>query len=158
MDPEFQYNASAFFSAARSVTFYLQKECRDTEGFDEWYEVKQGKMRESALFSAMVIARNYVVKEDHPSITGFSVHITNDADDAEISELSMRANGVGTAEIIKRADDQFDFQKEDIEIISMDILSQHLSSEYQRKPLLQVCEEFLDELDALLSEWEARIS
>jgi hypothetical protein len=33
----FKYNLSAFLSAARSVTFVLQKECSKNPEFKEWY-------------------------------------------------------------------------------------------------------------------------
>ena len=41
----FKYRLSAFLSAARSVTFYVQKEFKHTPGFEEWYAQKQEEMR-----------------------------------------------------------------------------------------------------------------
>lgn len=41
---EFRWNLSAFLSAARSVTFYLQKEFSGEEGFEEWYQAKREAM------------------------------------------------------------------------------------------------------------------
>jgi hypothetical protein len=41
----FKYNLSAFLSAGRSVSFYMQKEFKRTPGFEEWYAAEQGKMR-----------------------------------------------------------------------------------------------------------------
>ena len=38
---KFKYNLSAFLSAGRSVTYYLQKEFKENSRFNEWYELKQ---------------------------------------------------------------------------------------------------------------------
>lgn len=41
----FKYNLSAFLAAARSVTWFMQKEFKKVSGFKEWYEEKQAKMK-----------------------------------------------------------------------------------------------------------------
>jgi len=41
----FKYNLSAFLTAARSVTLFMQKEFKKVSGFKEWYEEKQAKMK-----------------------------------------------------------------------------------------------------------------
>ena len=41
---EFRWNLSAFLSAARSITFYMQKQYKRQKGFAEWYCQKQTKM------------------------------------------------------------------------------------------------------------------
>ena len=46
----FEYNLSAFLSAARSVTFVLQKESSKNPEFDEWYCKKQMQMKRDKLF------------------------------------------------------------------------------------------------------------
>ena len=43
-DDEFAYNLSAFLSAARSITFYMQKQYKHRDGFAEWYCRKQIEM------------------------------------------------------------------------------------------------------------------
>jgi len=40
-DRLFGYNLSAFLSAARSITFYLQTQYKKQDGFSNWYERKQ---------------------------------------------------------------------------------------------------------------------
>ncbi len=40
----FRWNLSALLSAARSVTFYLQKEFSGDPGFDEWYQARREEM------------------------------------------------------------------------------------------------------------------
>jgi len=41
----FRFNLSAFLAGARSVTLFMQKEFNKTQGFHEWYKVKQEEMR-----------------------------------------------------------------------------------------------------------------
>lgn len=42
--PKFAFSLSAFLSAARSVTFIMQSEFNNLQGFDIWYEDKQKEM------------------------------------------------------------------------------------------------------------------
>ena len=39
---EFGYEFNAFLSAARSVTFLLQKEMKEVAGFDVWWDARRG--------------------------------------------------------------------------------------------------------------------
>ena len=59
---KFRYNLSAFVSAARSVTFVLQKEFSKNPEFDEWYSKKQMQMKRDNLFIFLKEKRNYVLK------------------------------------------------------------------------------------------------
>ncbi|CAG1770697.1 hypothetical protein [Geobacter sp.] len=43
-DEVFSYFLSAFLSAARSITFYMQKQYGKVSGFPEWYCIEQIKM------------------------------------------------------------------------------------------------------------------
>jgi hypothetical protein len=61
----FKYNLSAFLSAARSVTFYMQKEFKHTPGFEEWYAAEQEVMRRDPLVPFFVEARNVSLKQQH---------------------------------------------------------------------------------------------
>lgn len=61
-----KYNLSAFVSAARSVTFVLQKERPKNPESDEWYTKKQKWMKEDVrdiLFTFFVDKRNHALKE-----------------------------------------------------------------------------------------------
>lgn len=44
-DDFFSYNLSAFLSAARSITFHMQKQYKHQDGFNDWYCQKQKEMR-----------------------------------------------------------------------------------------------------------------
>jgi len=62
---EFRYRMSAFLSAARSVTFALQKDYRSHFGdmFDVWYETKRREIVAHPLGRVITSARNTFQKE-----------------------------------------------------------------------------------------------
>lgn len=152
MEPEFQYNLSAFLSAARSVTIYLQKQCAGEPEFDEWYSEKQEEMRDSPLFEAMKEARNHALKEDYPRVQGLHV---NASGKENIEELSLRGHGeVGN--LLPRLSNSFDVDGHEVEIRRLSVLSQLLDKEHRNEPLCGLCSSYLDELESLLSEWESK--
>ena len=61
---DFDFNLSAFFSAARSVTFVLQKE--EKAAYDDWFPSWLAKRKQSDrdLFDFMKEQRNVVVKRE----------------------------------------------------------------------------------------------
>ena len=61
-DREFNYNFSAFVSAMRSITFSLQFVMSKYPGFDDWYKIRQEKLRSSKLAKAFVEFRNHAQK------------------------------------------------------------------------------------------------
>jgi hypothetical protein len=64
------YELNAFVSAARSVTFLLQKEFKRVEGFDAFWTIERAKLREDEAARFFVDLRNYSQKEGHVSIVG----------------------------------------------------------------------------------------
>lgn len=59
----FRYNLSAFLSAARSVTFVMQKEFKKVPKFDEWYKNKEEEMKRDKTMKFLLEQRNIAVKE-----------------------------------------------------------------------------------------------
>jgi hypothetical protein len=64
------YELNAFVSAARSVTFLLQKEFKRVEGFDALWTDERGKLRIDEAARFFVDLRNYSQKEGRVSIVG----------------------------------------------------------------------------------------
>ena len=58
---ELPFNFSAFLSAMRSVTLYLQEQFAKNEGFGDWYATKQQEMRGDILLSMLKDMRNEVL-------------------------------------------------------------------------------------------------
>jgi hypothetical protein len=61
-EPKFNYVFSAFVSALRSITFTLQYVMTKYPNFDEWYKIRQEKLRSSKLAKAFVEFRNQAQK------------------------------------------------------------------------------------------------
>ncbi len=59
---ECKYYLSAFLSASRSITFCLQACMSGIEGFDQWYQEKQEKLRQNDLAKKFVEMRNHTQK------------------------------------------------------------------------------------------------
>lgn len=61
-EPKFNYVFSAFVSALRSVTFTLQYVMTKYPNFEEWYRIRQDKLKGSKLAKAFVVFRNQAQK------------------------------------------------------------------------------------------------
>ena len=59
----FRANLNAFLQALRSVTFMIQSEMADIEGFKEWYKDQQEAMRQDPLLRRFVRGRDMVVHQ-----------------------------------------------------------------------------------------------
>lgn len=62
-DNTFSYNLSAFLSAARSITWYIQKQYRHKDGFEPWYDSKQKEMKADRELNYLNVARVEAVKK-----------------------------------------------------------------------------------------------
>ena len=60
----FPYYLSAFVSALRSVTFYLQKQYAHEAAFGPWYESKQEEMRADPVLKLLVEKRNLALHQE----------------------------------------------------------------------------------------------
>src|SRR5580658_4083833 len=60
----FPYYLSAFVSALRSVTYYLQKQYADDPRFKEWYARKQDEMRADPVLKMLHEQRNTALHKE----------------------------------------------------------------------------------------------
>ena len=60
-DNVFYYYHTAFVSAARSITLYMQKQYKHRNGFDEWYSPKQLKMKDDPELKYLNKARDEAI-------------------------------------------------------------------------------------------------
>jgi hypothetical protein len=68
----FAYELNAFLSAARSVSFLLQKEMARVRGFSEWWEGWQTRLRSDPAARFFLELRNFSQKEGRVSVVGTS--------------------------------------------------------------------------------------
>ena len=64
-------------TAGRSVTWILQKNLNDVDGFDEWYSNCQDVLKNDDICSHMVDVRNKIEKEGDEGVTDYSRVTTN---------------------------------------------------------------------------------
>ncbi|MDD3030511.1 MAG: hypothetical protein PHS57_09630 [Alphaproteobacteria bacterium] len=74
LDYSANYYFSAFVSAARSVTFALQANMNDVEGFLEWYEQARAKLRTDPLAPFFVEVRNDLVHTGKTSLNALPIN------------------------------------------------------------------------------------
>lgn len=67
---EHGFELNAFLSAARSVTFLIQKEMSKVPGFAVWWEERRAEMRADEAMRFFMNLRNYSQKEGRVSILG----------------------------------------------------------------------------------------
>jgi hypothetical protein len=64
------FELNAFLSAARSVTFLIQKEMSKVPGFVDWWNARREEMREDKAMRFFLELRNYSQKEGRVAILG----------------------------------------------------------------------------------------
>jgi hypothetical protein len=69
---------SAFLSASRSISFSIQASISDLDGFNEWYEGHQTKLRQSKIAKYFLEARNHSQKVGYYPLTGATRFRDND--------------------------------------------------------------------------------
>ncbi|WP_127115492.1 hypothetical protein [Shimia sediminis] len=67
---ELQYYLNAFLSAARSVTFLIQKELAHTPGFSQYWEQVQDKLRNDKAARFFLELRNFSQKAGRVNLSG----------------------------------------------------------------------------------------
>ena len=66
----FKYNLSAFLSASRSVTLFMQKEYDKVSGFKEWYAKKQDEMKNDPFMKLLVDKRDLTIHQRQVEFKG----------------------------------------------------------------------------------------
>ncbi|WLA73825.1 hypothetical protein [Bradyrhizobium diazoefficiens] len=70
---EFKFELNAFLSAARSMTWVMQKAMARTQGFQEWYQEQQSRMAKDDAMRFFLQLRNISQKEGPVSYIGGSL-------------------------------------------------------------------------------------
>lgn len=150
---KFRYNLSAFVSAARTITFVLQKEFSKNPKFNKWYPKKQMQMSRDKLFEFFNDKRNNIIHEEGTIYTR-----------AEISKtinLSMAAS-VSFEAIVIKADGTIENEK-DSELPSKPKLTPKLNDTEETKwffkdwsepdeDVIALCARYIKELKIIVEE------
>ena len=102
-DDNFYWNLSAFLSAARSITYYMQKQYKHKDGFEEWYKRQQSQMKADPELKYLNEARVEAVHtETVPTGATREVSVTVDTivveEGTEPRKLSGQAESVPVAQ------------------------------------------------------------
>lgn len=93
-DEAIGYDLNAFLSAARSVTFLLQKEFSKVDGFAEWWAHDRAVLDDDPAARFFLELRNYSQKEGRISLVGVALH---DQTGSRRSRWSYRFAGTSKA-------------------------------------------------------------
>jgi len=96
-DNTFSYNLSAFLSAARSTTEYIEEQYKDQDGFAEWYCPHKIKMRADPELKYLKKVRNEDVHTEYVQ-TGATREVSVSMD------VSLVTEGTSVAERAKEAE------------------------------------------------------
>jgi hypothetical protein len=150
---EFGYNLSAFVSAARSVTLFMQVEFSHIDGFQAWWSVKQDAMKvdpEMALLNAQRVltihtnnlkpSQSVIIEVPGTVVVsvgkhGPAIHIVDEAGN------DVEASGVGTSQVLVRARTHIEY----------------LFQEVPNKDVLSICNDHVAKLERLVNDCESRI-
>ena len=157
----FKYNLSAFLSAARSVTFYMQKELKHTPDFEEWYAAEQEVMRRDPLMPFFLEARNVSLKQQHvPTRAQVDVTMTATATGrASVEMVIIRADG--TRERVETDDPEPPSAPERTDTeptVEWQWYFNDLPPDVDEKDVVTLSEEHVGKLEALVSECESRFA
>jgi hypothetical protein len=142
---EFPFNFSAFLSAFRSVTFYLQAQHRGDPRFEEWYRSMQETMRAHA-----VMKRLKALRDEALHARPVSLLITQGPDVPEegltIHEIAFDTDPHGNMRTFVK------LEKDGPDVLIGSLAEWNLDDK-DGPIILQLCDEALRELRSVLDEW-----
>ena len=148
----FPFYLSAFVSALRSVTFYMQKQYAHEAAFGPWYEAKQEEMRADPVLKMLVEKRNLALHQEP-----FDLHFRQGWKMPErfggvitTTFLSVREEAQPDGRIRTFLQVEKDGPEEEVETQ----ISWHFTEDDPRD-VMQHCYAGLEKLDALLKELDA---
>jgi hypothetical protein len=145
----FKYNLSAFLTAFRSVTFFMQKEYSKIDGFIEWYLDKQKKLESDEKMQLLnkkrVMTIHKVPVGLHAQIN-VSIHESVFATD-EVSVEIIHADGT-----IEKEDPKTIERIEPPTEIAMPDKWLWFFDDYPNSDVVSICNECTDNLSNIISE------
>lgn len=153
-DPDaFRWNLSAFLSAARSVTFYLQKEFRGNPDFDSWYPEKQALLAadtEAKYFDEARVSSIHVRAVSPRKTVDVRMYESVGVSESFRFELIREGRVVATGESHSPPSPPPQPKPTEVEI-------SYFFADFPggEKEVLQACEEHVTKLRDLLEDWSA---
>jgi len=144
----FPFNLSAFLSALRSTTFYLQVQYGHEQRFADWYGRAQEKMKNDPVLKMLTELRRQAVHLKPVNLlvnSGPRFH----QNPIETDHLELMHTTDDEGNIIWRYKVDRDGQERQADPITDWVF------EHNEQPVLVACRHGLEQLDSLLKEWNA---
>ncbi len=144
----FRYNLSAFLSAIRSVTFFLQKECNGIPGFSEWYVMEQEKMKSDPYMKFLNDKRVLEVHKGR-SLLRKETRVTHHDSVSMVDSITIfLIRSDGTGDIRQSGPSVHDISRK------IDPTTEHLwfFEDFEEKDIIQLCEEHVSKIEKLLND------
>jgi hypothetical protein len=159
--PESNYYLSAFFSSARSITWVMQNEYHDIEGWKAWYDAREPTSDKQLLLAAANRVRTRATKEE-PLRTGRQVEI-------HPARQRGRKKALNRLEEMIASGGEFDIEISPGERLPSAIIHENRVTisarlkvvglaldEFPNEDALEVCKAYLSLLEELVTECERR--
>ena len=160
-----KYNLSAFTSAARSVRYFLEKECSKNTKLDEWYCKTQIQMKRNELFNFFKNKRDHTI---HKGTIDMRSNIEIEVPPVEIglSVSSVEAIIIKADGTIKDKKDisespvkpKITPKQDDTEITEYKWFFKNCPNEYRNVDVITLCQKYLNELKIIVEEAESKFS
>lgn len=151
-DDEFKYNLSAFLSAARSITWFMQGQYAQVEGFGRWYEDKQKEMREDQELKYLDNARVASVHTEFISTGATRVATLGMTCCLEKAKNAPSTNNV---DIPQKVDAP---QNSESSRPTLPKTVKRFFPEFEEMDIIEYCKRQLDKFEKLVAECEQKFS
>jgi len=149
----FKYHLSAFLSASRSVTWYLQKEYAHNPKFEEWYTKKQDYIKTDPLFKFFNKKRVDVVHIKMIEVRGHheaTMHESIGLSDSVIIELRDANGNIKQTETYTSKPKPVSQQKSSEPEITYRWFFTDFNNE--EKEIIPLCSKYIESLQAIVDE------
>jgi len=145
-DDEFKFNFSAFLSASRSITWCMQKQYAQIEGFECWYKKKQNEMRKDQELVYLNKARVEVLKKK--SVPMVATRVITLACSCFIvkNKNELSTSNINNPQIAKPSPS------------NLPKTIKRFFPEFEEVDILEYCKRQLDKLEKLVAECEQKFS
>lgn len=156
----FRYNLSAFLSAFRSITLFMQKEFNSVDGFTSWYKIKQSQMMSDKILKFFNEQRVQTIHVQpisaRPSQNQMNIP---EIDLTRLNNFSITSNinkdGIMDNPVLTRTTNEGESTVEEVTATTLWVFSDlPLEDNFSGKDIVSLCEEKLTQLQTIAQECE----
>jgi hypothetical protein len=152
----FKYDLNAFITAARSVTYVMQKDFKRVPGFEDWYEVKQDEMRNDEVMLFFHKQRNITIHQGSIEPIGHTMITVTENLGISDSVSITETNADGTEEKVGSQPDQIQQANENQTEVKLE--QEWFFDKFLPNNVLTVCNVQITKLRQIVNECESQFS